>query len=720
MVTAKDITNSTGTASYSLSVVATAPPLAGRVRRDLTAQGNPLATTNVALAGVTVYLYADPDGNGVLSAAEAAVGPIATDQTDSSGSYLFPAVPPGNYLVVQGLLPGGIATYDTDGGAKDCTAVHATGTAITNVDFLQCYDPTGVFYCSNDGQIIAGGRVVVAGPGTVTMHQDGTNGHYCFSVDTEGDYTLAVTAPAGYELDTSRAALTTTWSSTSTSGMVKVGTGEDSANPGYLTSASAVANPWYRTLHLKPSVPCPVDNNIPVLCNMPDTFVQWQTQNALNGSNAVHDNADGDLYDNLLEYALGLEAGSGVQATAPFKLEVTAGKINAVFNRRPTGHLDVTYRLEGSTDLAAWSTVPLVPAVEAGANGMDTVRFADLAGAALFSGAEVGYVRLKVLLDSDHNGTPEATSVTPVFAFSLRAVPAAQTTLSMPLLQSEVFAGIVKSVGTSTLDVSGSISTVGLKKVLLSSRQYYLEVLNGANEGLRIELDEANTTNNLIAVEAGSTIPADLAGSRVAVRSHQTLDDVLPPGLLHASDSSATADRVMFFSGGAYQVKWLSNVSGQAHWVADGDANMADVGSRIVGPAEGLMVQARSALMLPLVGEVRANAFQLPLATGAQFIGGGWPVAQSPGSRSMSTATGFTASTAPASADRVRFWLGDTTPGATAYDNYFYFSGTVPQWRHEGGAVDASAAQLFMPFHATFILSINGNQDWTLPRPFTP
>ncbi|MDB6075287.1 MAG: fibronectin, partial [Verrucomicrobiaceae bacterium] len=332
----------------------------------------------------------------------------------------------------------------------------------------------------------------------------------------------------------------------------------------------------------------------------------------------------------------------------------------------------------------------------------------------------IGYVRLKVSMDSDHNGTPEATSVTPVFAFGLHSLPVAQTTLSMPLLKTEVFAGTVKSVTSSTLDVSGSVSTVGLRSALVSGRAYYLEVFNGTSEGLRIELDETATTDRVIAVESGSTVPAGLAGSRLVVRAHQTLNDLLPPSLMHASDAATTADRVMFFNGNAYEVKWLSNASGQARWVTDGDATGADVGSRVIGPAEGLMVQARVVVTLPLVGEVRANAFKLPLTTGARFIGGGWPVAQSPTSRDMTVAGGFAASTTAASADRIRIWLGDATPGATAYDSYFYFSAAPPQWTHEGDAVNASATKLFQPFHATFISTTDGAASWTLPRPFAP
>ena len=59
----------------------------------------------------------------------------------------------------------------------------------------------------------------------------------------------------------------------------------------------------------------------------PDTFTQWQQQHA----SETHDNADGDLYDNLLEYALGTSPDG---SDAPhFWLEQHAGSIDTVLRR---------------------------------------------------------------------------------------------------------------------------------------------------------------------------------------------------------------------------------------------------------------------------------------------------------------------------------------------------------------------------------------------------
>jgi hypothetical protein len=292
----------------------------------------------------------------------------------------------------------------------------------------------------------------------------------------------------------------------------------------------------------------------------------------------------------------------------------------------------------------------------------------------------------------------------------------------MPLLQNEVFAGNAGTLTSGQLDISASISTVGLKSALISGRQYYLEVLAGPNEGLRLELDESATTGGSIAFESGSVVPASLAGARIAVRAHQTLNDVLPPVWFQAGASASTADRVMFFANGGYQVKWLYSGTGQPHWIAQGDTTLTDIGTSLIGPAAGFIIQPRTALTLPVVGELRTNAFTLPLAVGAQLTGSGWPLAQSPASRGMTIASGFTAAPSSTTADRIRLWAGDATAGATGYTSYFYLAGPTPAWTKEGDPANASvsATPLFTPFRAAFLISTSGDANWKLPVPFTP
>jgi len=104
-------------------------PLAGVVRRDLSQSGT------MPLPGVEVALYADANSNGSLDTPEMLA--VQSVVTDDRGGYAFEPVLPGDYLVVQSVLPGAEATFDTDGGAADVTRVTLEGEGITGVDFHQ-------------------------------------------------------------------------------------------------------------------------------------------------------------------------------------------------------------------------------------------------------------------------------------------------------------------------------------------------------------------------------------------------------------------------------------------------------------------------------------------------------------------------------------------------------------------------------------------------------
>ncbi|MBN1826036.1 MAG: metallophosphoesterase [Candidatus Eisenbacteria bacterium] len=102
------------------------------------------------------------------------------------------------------------------------------------------YDPTGYFYDEADGRILAGGRISVEGPGAVTLHADGSDGRYRFSVDSAGVYAIEAVPPPGYEPsdacpvrpDTVRA---------DPDAPIALGAGEDGAS-GFLVSPSCAAH----------------------------------------------------------------------------------------------------------------------------------------------------------------------------------------------------------------------------------------------------------------------------------------------------------------------------------------------------------------------------------------------------------------------------------------------------------------------------------------------
>ena len=404
-------------------------------------------------------------------------------------------------------------------------------------------------------------------------------------------------------------------------------------------------------------------------------------------SNGATDNPDGDLASNLLEYALGTEAASGTDKRHFWLQSNAQGSVDAVLVRYATGHKDVVYTLEGSNDLASWTSITTTPVTVQGVNGMETLVYADMTFA---------FVRLKVGLDANLDGVFEAIATTPVQGWTRHAFNTGPQTFSMPLLKPEVFAG-----------VSNAATGAGF----VAGKQYYAEVISGASEGLRYEVDEAKSSSSGIAYEAASP-PVD---ARIVVRVHWTVRDLFPETLFQAGPASSSADRVMFFNGTGYNVLWLMARPGGNRWVRDGDATLADAGATIVGPLEGLMVNRRGAAVnVTYTGSVRSWKVSQPLHSGAQLMGSGYPLALSPNDRAMNGASGF------APSDSFRLWLGDSSASAT-YAAYTFqqAAGLGSFWSADDGH-DVSAAKLFDVYRAAWIISGTGGMEWISPLPWTP
>ena len=140
----------------------------------------------------------------------------------------------------------------------------------------------------------------------------------------------------------------------------------------------------------------------------------------------------------------------------------------------------------------------------------------------------------------------------------------------------------------------------------------------------------------------------------------------------------------------------------------EGNATAPDPGSRIIDAAEGAVVQLRSALTLPMVGQVRGVASVAKLRGGSQLVGTGSTTAQSVTTRGMTGVHGFAASDVSSTADRIRVFSGDATPGTTSYVNYFYKSGAIATWVSEADGTVVDDDHLFLPFRATFIATTDG------------
>ena len=123
------------------------------------------------------------------------------------------------------------------------------------------------------------------------------------------------------------------------------------------------------------------------------------------------------------------------------------------------------------------------------------------------------------------------------------------------------------------------------------------------------------------------------------------------------------------------------------------------------------------------IGQLRTWPLACPLKKGTNFVGNPFPLAQSPASRNMNVASGFTGSSSPTTSDRIYFWAGDTS-ASTGYNTYQLLKvGTHELWKIVGSTdlvTDYGTQNLFTAGTAAFINSINGKPDWVIPAPTIP
>jgi len=275
-------------------------------------------------------------GNPTLAPSEVGIITITTTYSTAEGGFPSPGqnTVTGSSEQLAALAPAsiGIVSVDEDGdGAIDslegCTAADdRDGDGICDAED---YDPTGYFYCEEDGRILTGGLVTVTGngftqtgvgtTGTIRVLQDGTGGFYQFDVTAPGTYTISYTNPTSGIDSTSRLPIT---AATPVPALVDVFTGTTTTDPrllgssevggtGNLADFSVAGNPrWYTTFTIAAGDPNVFSNNIP--------FQACTTAGDLVASKAVLGATDvriGDLVSYQISYDLGATGGAIANAT---------------------------------------------------------------------------------------------------------------------------------------------------------------------------------------------------------------------------------------------------------------------------------------------------------------------------------------------------------------------------------------------------------------------
>lgn len=412
-----------------------------------------------------------------------------------------------------------------------------------------------------------------------------------------------------------------------------------------------------------------------------NTFATWRQDNGLGGPN---DDADEDGVSNLLEYAFGTDPFSPLQPNRFSLTHDSAAGVVARITQPLAKRDDLIVRLETLTDLAlaadpaAWKPVNMAASTTFNGDDTFTRHYSGLERLLVFNGRDIGFIRLKVSLDADRNGVPEASSATPAHAWSRQTFSAGMRTFSMPLLKPSVFTGRVNSVLANEVMLS-AIPT-------LPAASLYLEALDGALLGQRFEIDSALSSGNTLVLHEDGRAHHGLGGARVAIRAHHMLAEALPPASFNAED------RVLVFDTASNNFTPL--VQGENAW-SDGVLSM---NMRPFAPHEAVLVDVRGeSTSLWLTGEVRSDDFILPLVSGAQLIGSGWAAPRS------APVTGLRSGITSDTADRLRLWNGDESSELTGYNGYYLDnSSNPPSWLPQDATV--APLPLLPPFHGFFFI----------------
>jgi len=180
--------------------------------------------------------------------------------------------------------PTPVAILDTDGdGVPDGRESDQTDRDGDGIVDSEDYDPTGYFYCEEDGSILSGGFISVLNVATggiqsgvgisnnINIVQDGSDGFYQFNVTAPGIYRLIPTYPSSGVASTGRlpAANIVDVTDLGPADPAVLGAGEF-GNTDVLVSFSTADNSFYLEFEIEAGDPDVFNNNLPLMhCGTP-------------------------------------------------------------------------------------------------------------------------------------------------------------------------------------------------------------------------------------------------------------------------------------------------------------------------------------------------------------------------------------------------------------------------------------------------------------------
>jgi hypothetical protein len=310
-------------------------------------------------------------------------------------------------------------------------------------------------------------------------------------------------------------------------------------------------------------------------------------------------------------------------------------------------------------------------------------------------------------------------AVTDPVGYQATSIPIGFTALANPLVNADVVRTSASANTTSVVTLS-SISNAG--SLLTAGDPYYLEVVSGASEGDRFDLDTAATiaaANDTVVVNTASanntaSLSANsLNGSTVAVRKHVTLDQLqsyFSPALI-GNNNPVNADQIQTFNPGTGAFTTYFLRGNGTEWRASGSTNNA---SKVaIAPGVGFLVRKlTSPSTFTSVGTVRMNDFSFPMPQGSTFRAPGFPVSYSPASLGGNVSNGWIGNNNPANADQLQVF-NPVTGAFTVYS----LRGNGTEWRAVGSTNNVTASQLFADNAPFMVLKRQADTNYFLINP---
>jgi hypothetical protein len=427
----------------------------------------------------------------------------------------------------------------------------------------------------------------------------------------------------------------------------------------------------------------------------PSSYAEWLSS-ARAPSTQIAD-ADGDGLAELLEYALGTSATTGMQTADRGLRLIERGSVMDAIVLAPASITDAAFTLEGSLDLVSWTPLSIQPVITPDSAGWVRITWP----------AAPSLVRLRVTLPSG------LTAVSPPAAWQSLPLNVGMQTFGLNVLRETLYRGLITASTATTLTLVDGISLpqrvpLGAKLYIELESGHRFDVLVSGENLLSLDPTSLNHTQ--------ATFPLNLTGTRLALREHATLGNTLSKTLLRSGAAQTLADQASFLVEGVFKTYWLQNNGTNTFWSALDQTTNAD--GTLLPPGTGLLLKVLDAPAAPLrhAGEVRTTAFLRPLLAGYQMVANPWPLALTPNTASLNS-TAFLAAGSADLADQLQLWKGDSTPGLSGYTGFWFAqTATTPVWTPITSGVTNSQNDVFLlqPGRAIFLQT----RSTGAPRPF--